>query len=74
MFFSQREDTGLQEVAAYIEDVVEAAQGLEYVSEMIKHLSGFARSTLTTILSLSEAEITSLREVFCCLVCKGRYF
>lgn len=72
MFFSQREETGLQEVAADIEDVVEAAQGLKDVSEMIKNLCGFVRSTTT--LSLSEAEITSLKEVFCCLVCKGLYF
>lgn len=74
MFFSQREETGLQEVAADIEDVVEAAQALKDVSEMIKNLCGFVRSTMATALSLSEAEITSLKEVFCCLVCKGLYF
>lgn len=73
MFFSRKEDTGLQEVVADIEDVVEAAQGLKDVSQIIKDLSGFGRSTLTTTLSLSQAEVASLREVFNCLVCKGWY-
>ncbi|XP_053718431.1 uncharacterized protein LOC128757287 isoform X1 [Synchiropus splendidus] len=68
---SRREDTGLQEVVADIEDVVEAAQGLKEVSQIIKDLSGFGHSTMTTTLSLSEAEAASLREICSCLVCKG---
>ncbi|XP_032363719.1 uncharacterized protein LOC116677139 [Etheostoma spectabile] len=68
---SRREDTGLQEVMADIEEVVEAAQGLKEVTKMIKDLSGFAHSTVTTTLSLSEAEVASLRAIFACLVCKG---
>lgn len=52
MFFSRKEDTGLQEVMADIEEVVEAAQGLREVSKMIKDLSGFAQSTMTTTLCL----------------------
>ncbi|KAK0140113.1 hypothetical protein N1851_022999 [Merluccius polli] len=68
---SRKEDTGLQEVIADIEEVVEAAQGLREVSKMIKDLSGFAESTMTTTLCLSEAEVASLRMVFACLVCKG---
>lgn len=71
VFFSQREETGLQEVAADIEDVVEAAQGLKDVSEMLKSLCGFAHSTMATTHSFSVAEITTLKEVFCCLICKG---
>lgn len=70
---SRREDTGLPDVLADIEEVVEAAQGLKEVSQVIKDLSGFAHSTLTTTLSLSEAEVASLKEVFACLVCKGWY-
>ncbi|KAM8846644.1 uncharacterized protein ACB058_012916 [Synchiropus picturatus] len=66
---SRREDTGLQEVVADIEDVVEA--GLKEVSQIIKDLSAFGHSTLTTTLSLSEAEGASLREICSCLACKG---
>lgn len=73
MFFSRREDTGLQDVLADIEEVVEAAQGLKEVTKKLKDLSGFALSTKTTTLSLSEAEVDSLRVVFACLVCKGWY-
>ncbi len=65
MFFSQKEDTGLQEVIADIEEVVEAAQGLKEVSKIIKGLTG--QSTMTTTLSLSEAEVASLRIIFVCL-------
>ncbi|XP_029980191.1 uncharacterized protein LOC115412033 [Sphaeramia orbicularis] len=68
---SRREDTGLQDVLADIEEVVEAAQGLKGVSQVIKDLTGFAHSTVTTTLSLSEAEVASLKEVFACVVCKG---
>ncbi|XP_023658943.1 uncharacterized protein [Paramormyrops kingsleyae] len=68
---SRREDTGLQEVVGDIQEVVEAAQGLKDVSKAIKELSGFAHSRLTTTLSLSEAEVTSLKAVFGCLVCTG---
>ncbi|XP_047187553.1 uncharacterized protein LOC118312733 [Scophthalmus maximus] len=68
---SRREDTGLQDVLADIEEVVEAAQGLKEVTKKLKDLSGFALSTKTTTLSLSEAEVDSLRVVFACLVCKG---
>lgn len=71
MFFSRKEDTGLPEVIADIEEVVEAAQGLREVSKIIKDLSRFAHSTMKTTLSLSEAEVASLRMVFACLVCKG---
>ncbi|KAL0993708.1 hypothetical protein UPYG_G00112170 [Umbra pygmaea] len=52
-------------------EVVEAAQGLKEVSKMIKELSGFAHSTVTTTLSQSEAEVASLRVAFACVVCKG---
>lgn len=45
-----------------------AAHGLKDVSQIIKDLSGFGRSTPTTTLSLSGAEIASLREVFNCKV------
>lgn len=48
---SRREDVGLQEVVADTEEVVKAAQGLKEVTKMIKELSGFAHSTLTTTLS-----------------------
>ncbi|XP_041843898.1 uncharacterized protein LOC121641678 [Melanotaenia boesemani] len=68
---SHREDVGLQEAVENIEELVEAAQGLKDVSKAIKELSGLAHSTLTTTLSLSEAEVASLKSVFGCLVCKG---
>ncbi|KAL7372604.1 hypothetical protein ABVT39_019227 [Epinephelus coioides] len=68
---SRKEDTGLHEVIADTEEVVEVAQGLREVLKIIKDLIGFAHSTMTTTLSLSEAEIASLRMVFACLVCKG---
>ncbi|XP_055015741.1 uncharacterized protein LOC129411368 [Boleophthalmus pectinirostris] len=66
---SRKEDTGLQEVIADIEEVVEAAQGLKEVSKIIKTLTG--QSTMTTTLCLSEAEVASLKLVFGCLVCTG---
>lgn len=71
MFSSQREDTGLQEVVADTEEVVDAAQGLKEVSKMIKEFREFAHSTLRTTLVLSEAEVASLKTAFGCLVCTG---
>ena len=41
MFFSRKEDNGLQEVIADIEEVVQAAQGLREVSKIIKDLTIF---------------------------------
>ncbi|KAK7929730.1 hypothetical protein WMY93_006125 [Mugilogobius chulae] len=68
---SRREDNGLQDVMFDIEEVVEAAQGLQEVSKMIKDLCGGAKSTLMMTLTLSEAEVASLKEVFTCLICNG---
>ena len=58
---------------AEIEDVVEAAQGLKDVAQIIKDLTGVGQSTLTTTLSLTENEAASLKEVFNCIICKGWY-
>ncbi|KAK7879705.1 hypothetical protein WMY93_033588 [Mugilogobius chulae] len=58
----RREDNGLQDVMFDIEEVVEAAQGLQEVSKMIKDLCGGAKSTLMMTLTLSEAEVASLKE------------
>ncbi|XP_077381397.1 uncharacterized protein LOC144021181 [Festucalex cinctus] len=60
-----------QEITTDIEEVIEAAQGLKDVMSIIKELTGYAHSTLKTTLSLSEAEVASLKAAFCCLVCKG---
>lgn len=70
LYFSHEAENGLQEVTAKLQDVVNADQGLEDVSETVKNLCGFAHSTLC----FSEAEITSLQEGFCCLVCRSEYF
>lgn len=62
---------GLLNVISDIEQVVEAAQELREVSKTLRDLSGIAHSTLTTTLTLSEAEVASLRAAFACVVCKG---
>lgn len=61
---------GLLNVISDIEQVVEAAQEGE-VSKTLRDLSGIAHSTLTTTLTLSEAEVASLKAAFACVVCKG---
>lgn len=61
----------MQDVILDIEEVVEAAQGLKDVSKAIKDLSGSARSTLTSTLVLSEADVVALKAGLCCLICKG---
>lgn len=43
--------------------ILPATQALRNVSIIIKQLSGFARSTMTATLSLSGAEVASLRAV-----------
>lgn len=76
LFFSQGEENGLRDVAAQIHHVVQAARGLKDVSDTIRNLCGFglACSTLASGRCLSEAEVTTLKEGFCCLVCRGQYF
>lgn len=71
MVLSQRGDASLHEDIAGIEEVVEAAQELKNVTKLMKEWSECARS-LPTVLQ-SEAEVASLKALFCCLVCKGRY-
>ncbi|KAK5870864.1 hypothetical protein PBY51_003774 [Eleginops maclovinus] len=66
---SCREDTGLQDVVAEIEEVIEAAQGLKEVTKSIKEVTeGTGKATL---LCLQEGEVNALKTVFGCLVCPG---
>ncbi|KAK5856932.1 hypothetical protein PBY51_010210 [Eleginops maclovinus] len=66
---SRREDTGLQDVVAEIEEVIEAAQGLKEVTKSIKEVTeGTGKATL---LCLQEGEVNALKTVFGCLVCPG---
>ncbi|KAK5870632.1 hypothetical protein PBY51_003563 [Eleginops maclovinus] len=68
-FQSRREDTGLQDVVAEIEEVIEAAQGLKEVTKSIKEVTeGTGKATL---LCLQEGEVNALKTVFGCLVCTG---
>ncbi|KAK5859360.1 hypothetical protein PBY51_020922 [Eleginops maclovinus] len=66
---SRREDTGLQDVVAEIEEVIEAAQGLKEVTKSIKEVTeGTGKATL---LCLQDGEVNALKTVFGCLVCPG---
>lgn len=56
-FFSSQSDTGLLEVVTGIEDLVQVTRGFQDVPQIIKCSCGFARSTMTTRLCFSEAEI-----------------
>lgn len=70
IFFSRREDTGLQDVMDNIEEVVLVAQGLQGVSTKIKELIDLANSNRRTV-SLTDIQVAAIRGAFACVICRG---
>lgn len=72
LFFSRRDDSGLDAAFDTTEEVVLVAQGLQEVSTTIKELTNLASSNRRTTVSLTEAEAAAVKDAFTCVVCKGK--